>query len=83
MPLGYKASLVGVNREACAKYKKALDKLLPTEWSEPIYIENVADKIDRPLVAKLQVDEREADVRMLFKNPDSSSQMPGSLPTET
>jgi type I restriction enzyme R subunit len=28
-PLGYKAFLVGVDRPACAKYKKALDKYLP------------------------------------------------------
>lgn len=71
LPLGYKAFLVGVNREACAKYKRALDKLLPPEWSEPIYTENAADVVDRPLVAKLQVsDEREADVRLLFKKAD-------------
>ncbi|MGT2439938.1 type I restriction endonuclease subunit R [Bradyrhizobium betae] len=71
LPLGYKAFLVGVNREACAKYKKALDKLLPPEWSEPIYTENVADIVDRPLVAELQVsDDREADVRLLFKKAD-------------
>ncbi len=31
--LGYKAFLVGVNREACAKYKRALDKLLLSEWT--------------------------------------------------
>jgi type I restriction enzyme, R subunit len=71
LPLGYKAFLVGVNREACAKYKRALDKLLPPEWSVPIYTENAADVVDRPLVAELQVDEnREADVRLLFKKPD-------------
>jgi type I restriction enzyme, R subunit len=71
LPLGYKAFLVGVNREACAKYKKALDKLLPPEWSEPIYTENAADIVDRPLVAELQVSEgREADVRLLFKKAD-------------
>ncbi len=71
LPLGYKAFLVGVNREACAKYKRALDKLLPPEWSEPIYTENAADIVDRPLVAELQVsDEREADVRLLFKKAD-------------
>jgi len=69
-PLGYKAFLVAVNREACAKYKKALDKLLPTQWSEAIYTENAADVIDRPLVAELQLSrEREADVRQLFKKP--------------
>src|SRR5690606_36411115 len=71
LPLGYKAFLVGVNREACAKYKKALDKLVPPEWSVPIYTENSADIVDRPLVHELQVsDEREADVRLLFKKPD-------------
>jgi type I restriction enzyme, R subunit len=71
LPLHYKAFLVGVNREACAKYKKALDKLLPPEWSVPIYTENAADIVDRPIVAELQVtDEREADVRLLFKKAD-------------
>ena len=70
LPLGYKAFLVGVNREACAKYKRALDKLLPHEWSEAIYTENAADVIDRPLVAELQLsEEREEDVRLLFKKP--------------
>jgi type I restriction enzyme, R subunit len=36
-PLGYKAFVVGVDREACALYKKALDKHLPPEWSEVVY----------------------------------------------
>lgn len=71
LPLGYKAFLVGVNREACAKYKRALDKLLPPEWSEAIYTENAADVVDRPLVAELQVSPgREEDVRKLFQKPD-------------
>lgn len=68
LPLGYKAFLVGVNREACAKYKRALDKLLPPEWSEAVYTENAADVVDRPLIAELQLSQdREADVRLLFK----------------
>lgn len=72
LPLGLKAFLVAVNREACAKYKRALDKLLPPEWSEAIYTDNPADVIDRPLVAELQLsEEREADVRLLFKKPDN------------
>lgn len=67
-PLGYKAFLVGVNREACAKYKRALDKRLPPSWSEAVYSESAADVIDRPLVAELQLsEEREKDVRVLFK----------------
>jgi type I restriction enzyme R subunit len=67
LPLGYKAFLVAVNREACAKYKRALDRLLPPEWTEPVYTENVADVIDRPLVAELQLSaKKEGDVRKLF-----------------
>jgi len=68
LPLGYKAFLVAVDREACAKYKKALDGLLPPEWTEAVYTENAADAVDRPLVAALQLsEEREEDVRLLFK----------------
>lgn len=36
-PMGYKAFLVGVDREACALYKKELDKLLPAEYSVVVY----------------------------------------------
>ena len=68
MPLGYKAFLVGVNREACAKYKRALDKLLPPEWSAPVYTESASDVVDRPLVAELQLSpQREEDARSNFK----------------
>jgi type I restriction enzyme R subunit len=71
LPLGYKAFLVGVNREACAKYKRALDRHLPPDWSVPIYTEIANDKVDRPLVAELQVsEEREDDVRLLFTKAD-------------
>jgi len=70
LPLGYKAFVVAVNREACAKYKRALDKLLPPEWSAPVYTENSADVVDRPLVAELQLsDDAEEQVRLLFKKP--------------
>ena len=71
MPLGYKAFLVGVNREACAKYKRALDKLLPPEWSLPVYTENDRDFVDRPLVAELQLStQQEEDARLDFKKAD-------------
>lgn len=70
LPLGYKAFVVAVNREACAKYKRALDKLLPPEWTAPVYTENAADTLDRPLVAELQLSgEAEEQVRLLFKKP--------------
>ena len=73
MPLGYKAFLVGVNREACAKYKRALDGLLPPEWSQAIYTENAADVVERPLVAELQISpKRQAELQSLFKKPDEN-----------
>ena len=68
MPLGYKAFLVGVNREACAKYKQALDKLLPSEWSEAVYTQNDRDLLDLPLVAELQLSpQHEENARSNFK----------------
>ena len=71
LPLGYKAFLVGVNREACAKYKRALDKLLPPEWSAPVYSENTNDVVERPLVAELQIsEEQEKDIQLTFKKTD-------------
>ncbi len=36
-PMGFKAFLVAVDREACALYKKALDKYLPPEYSRVVY----------------------------------------------
>ena len=70
-PLGYKAFLVGVNREACAKYKRSLDRLLPPAWTAAVYTENAADTVDRPLVAEFQLSpEREADTRLMFKKAE-------------
>ena len=36
-PMGFKAFLVAVDREACALYKQALDTYLPAEYSEVVY----------------------------------------------
>lgn len=69
-PLGYKAFVVAVDREACALFKKALDKYLPPEYTVPIYTKNAADVIDRPLVAELQVEETaEKKLRKTFPKP--------------
>lgn len=71
LPLGYKAFVVAVDRETCAKYKLALDRYLPPEWSEVVYSKNVNDIVKRPAVAELQISEtREEEVRKLFKKPD-------------
>lgn len=75
-PLGYKAFFVAVDREACALYKQALDKYLPPESVTPIYTKNAADAIDRPLVAKLQLNEvEEKKVRKLFPKPKEQPQI--------
>jgi type I restriction enzyme R subunit len=36
-PMGFKAFLVAVDRQACALYKQALDTYLPPDWSEVVY----------------------------------------------
>ena len=36
-PMGFKAFLVAVDREACMLYKKALDKYLPENYSKVVY----------------------------------------------
>ncbi len=42
-PLGYKAFLVAVDREACAFYKEALDAILPPAYSEIVFTGNNND----------------------------------------
>lgn len=42
-PMGYKAFLVAVDREACALYKEALDRYLPPEYSEVVISKNHND----------------------------------------
>lgn len=66
-PLGYKAFLVGVDREACALYKKALDEHLPTEHSTVVY---TAAHDDSTLLAEYRLDEQgEKRVRKAFIKP--------------
>ncbi len=36
-PMGFKAMLVAVDREACVLYKKALERYLPADWIEAVY----------------------------------------------
>jgi type I restriction enzyme R subunit len=63
-PLGYKAFLVAVDREACALYKKALDEILPTEYSEVVYTGNNNDSI---LLKEFHIDEKkEKEIRKNF-----------------
>ncbi|MEX0708129.1 MAG: HsdR family type I site-specific deoxyribonuclease [Woeseia sp.] len=67
-PLGYKAFLVGVDREACAHYKHALDEFLPTEYSEVVYTGN---NNDSPLLKEFHLDpKKEREIRKSFGKLD-------------
>jgi type I restriction enzyme R subunit len=73
-PLGYKAFLVGVDREACAFYKKALDELLPPEYSEVVY---TGTNNDPPHLKKFHIDEKKE--KQIRKNFTKFSQLPKIL----
>lgn len=63
-PLGYKAFLVAVDREACALYKKVLDEFLPPEYSEVVYTSN---NNDSALLKEFHLDsKREKEIRKNF-----------------
>jgi type I restriction enzyme R subunit len=63
-PLGYKAFLVAVDREACTFYKEALDTILPPEYSEIVFTGN---NNDPPHLKKWHIDEKkEKQIRKSF-----------------
>jgi type I restriction enzyme R subunit len=67
-PLGYKAFLVGVDREACAHYKHALDEFLPPEYSEVVYTGN---NNDSALLKEFHLDpKKERQIRKSFGKLD-------------
>lgn len=67
-PLGYKAFLVGVDREACALYKHALDKFLPPEYSAVVYTGN---NNDSEALKEWHLDEKkERQIRKAFTKLD-------------
>lgn len=67
-PLGYKAFLVGVDREACAHYKKALDEFLPPEYSQVVY---TGSNNDSKLLKEFHLDPKaERQIRKSFAKLD-------------
>lgn len=67
-PMGYKAFLVAVDREACALYKQELDKHLPPEYSRVVIS---AGHNDPPMLKKYHLShEEEKSVRKAFRHPD-------------
>lgn len=68
-PLGYKAFLVGVDREACVLYKEALDKYLPPEYSSVVISRGHNDEAH---LARYHLSEdEEKKIRKAFADPES------------
>ncbi|MYE88883.1 HsdR family type I site-specific deoxyribonuclease [Candidatus Poribacteria bacterium] len=65
-PMGFKAFLVAVDREACALYKTALDRHLPSEYSEVVYSPYHQD----PETMKVHhhTDDEEKEIRKKFSD---------------
>ena len=68
-PLGYKAFLVAVDRSACVKYKKELDKHLPPEYSAVVYTGNNNDSVE--LKAHHIDEKQEKQIRKNFTRLDA------------
>jgi type I restriction enzyme R subunit len=78
-PLGYKAFLVAVDREACALYKEALDEIfrgwaLPPEYSEIVFTGN---NNDPKRLKKWHLDEKKE--RQIRKNFRKAGDLPNIL----
>ena len=67
-PMGYKAFLVAVDREACCRYKEELDRLLPPEYSQVVIspAHNDPEEMRRYHLSE----EKERQVREAFRKPD-------------
>lgn len=67
-PLGLKAFLVAVDREACALYKAALDKYLPASYSQVVY---TASHKDNALLRQHHIDDdQEQQIRRRFRDSE-------------
>ncbi len=72
-PMGYKAFLVAVDREACGLYKEALDRYLPAEMSQVVISRGHNDPAE--LRRYHLRDEEEAAIRKAFRKPDENPQI--------
>lgn len=69
-PMGYKAFLVAVDREGCVRYKEALDRYLPADYSEVVI--SPAHN-DVPELARFHYsEEKEEAIRKAFRKADVS-----------
>ena len=70
-PMGYKAFLVAVDREACCWYKEALDRFLPAEYST-VVISQAGKKDPAHLKQCYLSEDEEKAVRKEFRKPDTT-----------
>ncbi len=69
-PLGYKAFLVAVDREACALYKNELDKYFSPDDTAVVYSSNYNDL---PYLSQYYLSkDEEKQIRKKFRNPESN-----------
>ncbi len=67
-PMGYKAFLVAVDREACTIYKRLLDKHLPPEYSRVVISPGFNDPEE---LSRFHLsEEEEKRIRKAFRKPD-------------
>jgi type I restriction enzyme R subunit len=67
-PMGFKAFLVAVDREACCRYKEALDRHLPSEYSRVVISRGFNDRAE---LARYHLsDEEEQRVRKAFRKSE-------------
>ncbi len=72
-PMGYKAFLVAVDREACCLYKEALDQYLPGEMSRVVISRG---QNDPPEMRRYHLsDDEEERVRKAFRKPGESPEI--------
>ena len=69
-PMGFKAFLVAVDREACALYKQALDNYLPPAYSEVVYSPDHQDSEE--LKAHHRTSDEEKEIRKKFIDKNES-----------
>ncbi len=66
-PMGFKAFVVAVDREACGLYKEQLDRWLPPEWSQVVISRGPNDP---PELARYHLSpDKEAEIRKAFRKP--------------
>ncbi len=72
-PMGYKAFLVAVDRQACCLYKEALDRYMPSETNRVVVSRGHNDPAE--LRRYHLSDSEEAAVRKAFRKPDEKLQI--------